>query len=172
MDLDRLRFHAFGDLRLYCEKVASAVGLASLPIFGVALSQAEAFARNTGLALQLTNILRDLGADAKEGRMYLPLEDLDRFGVKEEEIRRGALTGEMMALLGFEAERAKAFYREAERSLPDGKKWPLFPPRLMAMIYRRLLEKIETDSFPVWGARPKLSVWSKLREVARCLWGV
>ncbi len=172
MDLGRLRFHAFDDLRLYCEKVASAVGLASLPIFGIALSQAEAFARNTGLALQLTNILRDLGADAKEGRMYLPLEDLDRFGVKEEEIRRGAPTGEMMALLHFEAERARGFYREAERSLPDGKKWALFPPRLMAMIYRRLLEKIETDSFPVWGERPKLSVWSKLREVARCLLGV
>ena len=117
MDLGRTRYATFDELRLYCYRVASAVGLVCIEIFGYRNPRTRQYAENLGIAFQLTNIIRDLSEDAARGRIYLPLEDLARFGVTEEEILRGADTLELRRLLEHEVERARSFYAQAEQAL-------------------------------------------------------
>ncbi|OGL58691.1 MAG: hypothetical protein A3J27_04390 [Candidatus Tectomicrobia bacterium RIFCSPLOWO2_12_FULL_69_37] len=168
MDIEGARFPDFPALAAYCEKVASAVGLACLGVFGVRTAASERYARALGVALQLTNILRDVWADAQAGRVYLPREDLDRFGVGADAFRRGEYNERVVALLRFQADRARAFYQEADAALPAEGKERLFPARLMGRIYRRLLEEMEGAGFPPGGWRPPLPAWVKLREALRC----
>lgn len=162
MDLGPVRFATFADLRVYCYRVASAVGLACIHIWGFKDPRALDFAEKAGIAFQLTNILRDLGEDAQRGRLYLPGEDLERFGVTGEQIRQGRRTDAFRALMRFEVERARRFYEEArplERLLaPSGR--AVF--RMMARTYRGLLELIEEKDYDVFTRRLQVSRWHKL----------
>lgn len=157
MDLERRRYHTFEELKVYCEHVASAVGRMCLEIFGYSSRSALAYADDLGVALQLTNILRDLGSDARRGRLYLPQADLDRFGVREEDLLAGRRTPAVLDLLGFEAERARTFYRAAEGSLDPRDRRRLVAAEVMRFIYRSLLARIERSGFDVFERRQSLS---------------
>src|SRR5262249_47517429 len=136
MDLGRARYAAFQELRLYCYRVASAVGLVCIEIFGYRNPCTRGYAENLGIAFQLTNIIREFSEDAPRGRIYLPLEDLARFGVTEDEILRGRDTLELRRLLEFEVERARSFYALAERALPAEDRSAMVCAEAMRSIYR------------------------------------
>lgn len=142
MDLHQQRYPTFSDLQLYCYRVASAVGLLSIEIFGYTDPRTRDFAHDLGLAFQLTNILRDVGEDAARGRIYLPQEDLQAFGVAEADILKGRPEPEFQRLAAFEAERAEGFYRQALEKLPDADRYAQLPALIMAAIYRRTLGEI------------------------------
>src|SRR5262245_49815456 len=118
MDLHRVRYETFAALVEYCRRVASSVGLICVEIFGYRNESAKAYAEDLGLALQLTNIIRDVKTDLVRGRIYLPIEDLKRFGVSEDDLRSGQLTSRMVELLRFECDRAHSYYRRAADHLP------------------------------------------------------
>jgi len=171
MDLVPRRYATFAELRAYCEKVASAVGLASIEIFGYESPRTREYAVELGVALQLTNILRDIGADAARGRLYLPLEDLAQFGVGEAELMDGTSSPrrpERTALLRFEAQRAREHYARAEALLPPEDRRAMASAELMAAVYRTLLEELVRRSFPP-GPRLRLSTPRKLWVAARAL---
>ena len=162
MDLEPVHYATFADLRLYCYRVASAVGLACIHIWGFTRAQAKVHAEQAGLAFQLTNILRDLGEDAARDRIYLPREDLIRFDYSEEKLRRGKRDEAFRALMRFEVERARAYYAAA---------WPLVPLLsppgravflVMAKTYRSLLDAIEARDYDVFQRRVRVSKWRKL----------
>ena len=160
MDLDGARYGTWEGLRLYCHRVASVVGLVSLGIFG---------ARDPGaLALQLTNILRDVGQDfANGGRIYLPEEELARFGVSRADIAAGRRTDGFLALMDFQAERARGFYQEAARRLPAADRKSLIAAEIMRAVYSRLLEKMAKDRWRVFDRRYSLHRFTKLWLVLR-----
>jgi phytoene synthase len=167
MDLGRARYAAFQELRLYCYRVASAVGLVCIEIFGYRNPCTREYAENLGIAFQLTNIIRDLSEDAARGRIYLPLEDLARFGVTEDEILRGRDTLELRRLLEFEVERARSFYALAERALPAEDRSAMVCAEAMRSIYRALLERIASKGCGVVGRRHRISTPRKLYLVGR-----
>jgi phytoene synthase len=175
MDLAPVRYGTFDQLRLYCYRVASVVGLSCIHIWGFSRGEAEKYAENAGISFQLTNILRDLGEDAARGRVYLPAEDLERFGYRPEGLARGERDERFRALMRFQVERARGFYDAA---------WPLAPllrPAgravflMMARTYRGLLDLIERRDYDVFSARVRLGRWRKLLLAARALpvrWGL
>jgi phytoene synthase len=150
MDLTTRRYPAFADLRVYCERVASAVGLASIEIFGYEEPATRQYAVELGLALQLTNILRDVAADAGRDRLYLPLEDLARFGVAEAEVLKPAQpqSASLNALFAFEAARARGHYERAASLLPPADRRSMLPAEIMGAIYRAILEETVRRGFP------------------------
>jgi len=174
MDLGPVRYDTFADLYPYCYRVASAVGLACIHVWGFARDEAKAPAEAAGLAFQLTNILRDLAEDAARGRVYLPREDLERFGYTEEQLRRGDRDERFRRLMRFQVERARSYY-EAARPLagllrPAGRAVFL----VMARTYRGLLEAIEQRDYDVFSGRVRLSRWHKMWLALRALpvrWG-
>jgi phytoene synthase len=168
MDLERLSYETFEELSLYCYRVAGAVGLCCIEIFGYTDPRAREYAINLGTALQLTNILRDLRADAERGRVYLPQEDLRRFGVSEGDLRAGRYTPEFVALMRFEAERARQFYARARASLPRGDERRLFAAEIMGRIYYSLLRDIESREFRVFEESVSVPVARKLAIALRC----
>ncbi len=182
MDLVTRRYRTFGELRLYCERVASAVGLASIEIFGYRDPRTRHYAVELGLALQLTNILRDIAADAARDRIYLPLEDLARFGLTEADLLRAASGASssrpagLDALLAFEAERADGFYRSAAAQLPASDRRSMLAAEIMAAVYRGLLDEWTRRGRPVGGPRVRLGrprkVWLALRTIPRVVWGL
>lgn len=158
MDLEPRRFETWEELSRYTWKVASAVGLVSVRLFGASSSATDEYAVALGHALQLTNILRDVGEDWwNGGRIYLPLEDLRHFGYSERDLEKGVRDARFMALMTFEAERAEAFYREAEAHLRQAGKERLAPARMMAEVYRTLLKRMRADGFRVFDRRYRLS---------------
>lgn len=168
MDLDGARYGTWEGLRLYCHRVASVVGLVSIGIFGARDARAKEYALSLGLALQLTNILRDVGADfANEGRIYLPEEELAQFGVARDDIAAGRRTPEFLALMDFQAERARALYREADAHFPASDRKALIAAGIMRDVYSRLLEKMARDRWQVFGRRYSLSKLTKLWLIAR-----
>lgn len=167
MDLTNRRYQSFGELGLYCRRVASAVGLICIEIFGYHNPATRVYAENLGLALQLTNILRDVGEDAARGRIYVPLEDLARFGVAEQEILEGAYSARFRSLMEFEAHRTRAFYREAERALPAEDRPSMLAAEGMRFIYAALLERIVRSDYRVFDRRLSLSATRKLYLVGR-----
>jgi phytoene synthase len=177
MDLTITRYATSAELEVYCRRVASAAGLASIEVFGYRNPTTREFALELGLALQLTNILRDVAADAARGRLYLPLDDLARFKVSEEEILALARTGGapsrdgVAALMAFEAGRARDHYRRAEGHLAREDRGSLRSARVMGAIYRRLLDELERRGFPIGGPRVRLSSVTKLAIAARALLG-
>lgn len=175
MDLSITRYATFSDLRAYCERVASAVGLASIEIFGYTHERAREYAVELGLALQLTNILRDIVTDAERGRLYIPVEDMHRFGVTEKAlIGAGDDPGDrpagVQALLQFQAERARTHYERAHAALPAADRRSLAPAEIMGAVYRALLEEMVRRGFPLQ-ERVRLSRPRKLWIVARTLLG-
>lgn len=163
-------YQDFNGLYQYCYHVASVVGLVCICIFGYRDPAAEALAEHTGIAFQLTNILRDVKEDAALGRIYFPREDLDRFGVSPEALVCGVPMERLLPLLKFQADRAREFYASAEKLLPliddDGQ------PALWTLvtIYRNLLEKIAARNYDVFSGRVRLTTWEKFRILARGLW--
>jgi phytoene synthase len=166
MDLDGARYETWNALRLYCHRVASVVGLVSIRIFGAKDSRAEYYALNLGLALQLTNILRDVGQDhSNEQRIYLPAEDMARFGVTPDDIAHGRRTDGFLALMDFEADRAEQLYQAAE--LPVSDRRPLGASEIMREVYHRLLHKMRRDRWRVFDRRYRLHKLTKLWIVFR-----
>ena len=174
MDLGIRRYATFADLRVYCERVASAVGLASIEIFGYANPQARRYAVELGIALQLTNILRDVAADAARGRLYIPLEDLDRFRVSEDQILRpqaGPPSAQLRLLLAYQAERAREHYEAAAALLPPEDRRAMASAEMMAAVYRQILDELTRRGYPIHGARVRLSrprkAWAAFRALVR-----
>jgi phytoene synthase len=161
------RFQTIVDLESYCWQVAAAPGLVSIKIFGCRHPGSEGYAIHLGHALQLTNILRDVGEDARQGRIYLPLEDLARFGVTEKEILESRPSEEFRRLMAFEAGRAATRYAAAMAPKEDFKS--LLPARAMARVYRRILRKLEHERFPVFQRRVSLGRLEKAACVAAAL---
>ena len=153
MDLRQARYDTFAAVVEYCRRVASAVGLICLEIFGYRNQSAKAYAENLGLALQLTNIIRDVRTDLVRGRIYLPTEDLVRFGVSEDDLRSGQLTPRVVALLRFECERAHRYYRRAAEQLPSEDARSLVAAEIMGGIYFEILRRIERNGYDVFSSR-------------------
>ncbi len=153
MDLDHARYATFDDLALYCRRVASSVGLICLEIFGYRDPSSREYAVNLGLALQLTNIVRDVAADLRRGRIYLPMEDLARFGVREDDFRTGTVTPQVRELLQFECNRARAYYRRAAAALPSVDERSLVAAEIMGGIYYAILRRIERSGYDVFSRR-------------------
>jgi phytoene synthase len=167
MDLGRRRYQTFEELRLYCYRVASAVGLICIDVFGYRNPRTEVYAENLGIAFQLTNILRDVREDAVRDRIYLPQEDLVRFGVSEEQILNSVYSAEFRALMEFEAARAQDFYAAAEQSLPAEDRGTLLTAEAMRLIYGDLLQRIVRADYRVFDRRYRLSAPRKLFLVGR-----
>jgi len=166
MDLDYQRYPDFKSLNLYCYRVAGVVGEVAAAIFGGARSEGDRdirrYAHELGLAFQLTNIIRDVGEDARRGRIYLPQDELARFGVAEADLLNGRDTPEFQALMQFQYERASAHYDSALAALPAHARRAQRPGLVMAAIYRTLLDEIRRDHFPVLRARVSLTPLRKL----------
>ena len=145
MDLHHVRYAAFDDLRYYCYRVAGVVGRLIARILGFTQPQTLEYADKMGLALQLTNIIRDVGEDARKGRIYLPVEDMQRFGVSASVVMRSAPTPEFAALMAFQIGRARETYRQAVSLLPAADKKSQKVGLIMAAIYYALLNEIERD---------------------------
>ncbi|PSH03316.1 MAG: farnesyl-diphosphate farnesyltransferase [Acidobacteria bacterium] len=160
-------YRSFDELYDYCYHVASVVGLVCIRIFGYRDPAAEQHAEHLGIAFQLTNILRDVKEDAAMARVYLPQEDLERFGVSAEELGSGVPLENLRPLLAFEAARAREFYISAERLLPLIDE--VSQPALWAMveIYRGILDRIELRQFDVYSERVRLSLADKLKVLAK-----
>jgi len=170
MDLHGASYETWEDLRLYCHRVASVVGLISIEIFGCRDPRAQEYAEQLGLALQLTNILRDVGEDfANGGRIYLPREDLARFGYTPEDLAASRHNAAFLALMRFEAERARGFYAAATEALPPGDRRALVAAEIMHSVYRRLLDRMERDDFHVFGQRYSLGRLRKLGLITRAI---
>ena len=168
MDLTPARYETWEELRVYCHRVASVVGLVSATIFGARDPRCQEYAEALGLALQLTNILRDVGADlANGGRIYLPAEDLARFGVTPADLAAHLHDERFLALMDFEAARARDFFEKARQSIPPGDRRALVAAEIMAAIYNRLLGKMQRDRFRVFDRRYSLSKWEKLALIFR-----
>jgi phytoene synthase len=157
MDIDRRRYATFDELFEYCYRVAAAVGLACIEIFGYSDVRARDYAVNLGIALQLTNILRDLRADAERGRIYLPLDEIRRFGYSEDELLQGRWTPGFLALMRFQADRAHAYYRAARSARPPADRRRLIAAEIMGGIYHALLREIEARQFRVFDGRIRVS---------------
>jgi 15-cis-phytoene synthase len=171
MDLSRKRYQTYEELRPYCYRVASALGLICIEIFGYRNPSARLYAENLGLALQLTNILRDVREDAERGRIYLPLEDLERFGVSEDEILGGVYSPNFVRLMDFEAKRAQGLYAAAQSALAPEDRSTMLTAEAMRLIYGALLERIIKSNYRVLDRRHSLSAPHKLYLVGRA-WAV
>ena len=168
MDLARVRYETFGDLAPYCYRVASAVGLCCIEIFGYTDPRAREYAVHLGTALQLTNILRDVGVDARDGRVYLPQKELREFGVTEDDLVAGRQSDAFVRLMRHQAARARQFYAAAERAYPLVDARSLIAAEIMGGIYRALLEEIEARRFAVFGERITVPARRKVAIALRC----
>jgi phytoene synthase len=168
MDLEPRRFQNWDELSDYIWKVACAVGLVSIRIFGCQDPAAESYAVALGRALQLTNILRDIREDYDNGRrIYLPLDDLVRFDFTEADLAAGVCDERFRALMEFEAQRAEGYFREAEAVLPAADRRALAPARIMSEIYQQLLAQMRGDGFRVFEKRYRVSGIRKLAILAK-----
>ena len=157
MDLTQTRYLDFAQLQRYCHLVAGVVGEVSARIFGQQDERTTAYAHRLGLAFQLTNIIRDVGEDARRGRIYLPVNELQQFDVKAHEILKGQYSDRFVNLMRFQAERAHRLYDEAFALLPDADRRAQKPGLMMASIYRTLLREIEHENFQVLHQRIRLT---------------
>ncbi|MEW5942611.1 MAG: presqualene diphosphate synthase HpnD [Pseudomonadota bacterium] len=162
MDLTQDRYADFKSLHLYCYRVASVVGQLSACIFGYRERQTLKYAHDLGLAFQLTNIIRDVGEDARRGRIYLPLDELRQFGVSEEDILHGRETDNFKRLMAFQLERAQGYYTQAFAELPATDRRTQRPGLVMAAIYQTLLREIQADNYRVLNQRIALTPLRKL----------
>ena len=175
MDTDhdgKVRIRDQDELELYCRRVASAVGRVSATIFGARGETAESYADHLGIALQLTNILRDVAEDASMNRIYIPGEDLERFGVMDEEILRGVDSPRMTHLLNHQAERADSWFAKAELAwseMTPNQKRLMRPARMMSAVYRELLLAMHRDRYDVFARGYRVSGFRKLVLLLRVM---
>jgi phytoene synthase len=171
MDLWRSRYDTFDELVGYCRRVASAVGLICIEIFGCRDSRSRDYAFNLGLALQLTNIIRDVRVDLERDRIYLPQEDLARFGVTEQALRAGRVTAEIRQLLAHQCQRARQFFTAASQAMPPHEARKLVAAEIMGGIYAAILERVELRGYDVFTevirvpkivrARIAVAIWAR-----------
>ncbi|MBM3959640.1 MAG: presqualene diphosphate synthase HpnD [SAR202 cluster bacterium] len=169
MDLSPARYSTFEELKNYCYHVAGAVGLICIQVCEYSDQKATEYAVDLGIAMQLTNILRDVEQDAHAGRIYLPAEDMARFGYTEQDLEAGVVDERLRALVKFEVERARGYFASGQNLLPLLDRRSRACPRVMFDIYQGLLSRIERRNYDVFGKRISLSKPAKLSIVAR-LW--
>ncbi len=170
MDLEPAKYPTWEALRVYCYRVASCVGLVSISIFGCDTSICRQYAIDLGIALQLTNILRDVSEDIANGhRIYLPAEDMARFGYAPGDLEKRLYNAPFVDLMRFEAARARAYYASAIVSRPPRQRKQLVAAELMRAIYGRILEKMERDGFRVFDRRYRVSKLGKLTLTANVI---
>ena len=169
MDMVKSRFASFDELREYCYKVASVVGLVCIRIFGFEDPKAEGYAVDMGLAMQLTNILRDVKEDAERGRIYIPLDEMSRFDYTEGELERGAVTDSFRSLMAFQVGRARRYFESSRALFPLISADARTCPKLMHATYSGILERIEQAEFDVFERRIGVGAGTKLLLLAR-LW--
>jgi len=162
MDLEYSRYPDFKSLSLYCYRVAGVVGLLSAEIFGMTDRKTQRYATELGTALQLTNIIRDVGEDARRGRIYLPIDELQRFNVPAADILNARETPEFLALMQFQGDRAQSYYEKAIDSLPVADRSAQRPGLIMAAVYRTLLDEIAKDDYQVLKQKTALPPLRKL----------
>ena len=166
MDLSTLRYPTFDKLRIYCYRVASAVGLVSIEIFGYRNQRCKQYAIELGLALQMTNIIRDVAKDMQNGRIYIPQEDLARFHYSESELIQRQYNERFVQLMEFQSRRARQFFANAAASLPAEDRRSMTPAEIMGSVYRGLLRRIELDKFRVFEKDYRLSKIEKTGRIA------
>ena len=166
MDLSIARYPNFEELRVYCYRVASAVGLVSIEIFGYRNPRCREYAINLGLALQMTNIVRDVWKDFQAGRIYLPQKDLARFHYSEAELANRQYNEQFIQLMRFEASRAREFFGRAAAELPPEDRRAMAPAEIMRSIYGALLRRIELDNFRVLEKEYRLTKLEKAGLIA------
>jgi len=166
MDLGIFQYPTFQDLRVYCYRVASAVGLVSIEIFGYRNPRCKEYALELGLALQMTNIIRDVGKDLQAGRIYLPQEDLTRCNYSETELRNRQYNERFVRLMEFEAARAREFFSRAAAALPSEDRRTMVPAEIMGSIYRGLLRRMQRDRFRVFEKEYRLGRFEKAGRIA------
>ncbi len=166
MDLGTVRYASFEELRLYCYRVASAVGLVSIEIFGYRNPACREYAIELGLALQVTNIIRDVGKDLLNDRIYLPQEDLGQFGYSETQLRTRSYNDAFVRLMEFEAARAEEFFARAAAILPREDRRSMVAAEIMASVYHALLGRMKADRFRVFDKEYRLSKIEKGGRVA------
>jgi phytoene synthase len=168
MDLTTTRYATFADLQQYCYRVAGVVGLMCIEIFGYRQPATRAYAEHLGTAFQLTNILRDLAADAERGRIYLPQEDLRRFGYSEQDLLERRRTPAFSDLMRFQVGRARQFYAAARSVLPVEDRRTMLAAEIMGAIYSRILDRIEAGGYDVFSDRIRLSDTHRLWLALTC----
>jgi len=166
MDLSISRYATFEELCVYCYRVASAVGLVSIEIFGYRNPRCKEYALELGMALQMTNIIRDVGKDLRNGRIYLPQEDLARFHYSEKELQDRQYSDRFVRLMEFEAARTREFFSRAAAALPAEDRRRMVPAEIMGSIYRGLLRRMELDKFRVFEKEYRLSKLEKVSRIA------
>jgi Phytoene/squalene synthetase len=166
MDLGNVRYQTFDELRLYCYRVASAVGLVSIEIFGYRNPDCRDYAIQLGLALQVTNIIRDVGKDLKNDRIYLPQEDMARFDYAEADLRACRHNQAFVQLMAFENQRAEDFFARAAALLPREDRRSMVAAEIMASVYHALLRRMKMDRFRVFDKEYRLSKIEKGGRVA------
>lgn len=162
MDLQYVRYADFKALQLYCYRVASVVGQLAATIFGYSDRKTLKYAHDLGMAFQLTNIIRDVGEDARRNRIYLPQDELAQFGVSENDLLQAKMSAGFRALMAHQVARARSFYSQALHALPEQDRKSQRPGLVMAAIYQALLTEIERDNFPVLQQRTTLTPLRKL----------
>ena len=162
MDLQKKRYVTFEDLQLYCYRVASTVGLMCIEIFGYKHKSAKDFAVDLGIALQLTNILRDVKKDSLNGRIYIPQEDLKKFNYSEDQLFNQTYNGNFQSLMQYEVNRAEIFFDRATKALNLDDKYSMFAARAMQHIYHKILEKIINANYDVYHKNIKVSKVEKV----------
>ncbi|MBI4926566.1 MAG: phytoene/squalene synthase family protein [Anaerolineae bacterium] len=176
MDLNFKPYQTWQDLEQYCYRVASTVGLLSIPVIGMAdghtMPQAAPYAIQLGIALQLTNILRDVGEDAGRGRVYFPLEDLRRFGLTYEDILHRVYDERFVALMRFEIARARALYQQSLPGIALLSRGARPAVGAAALLYRAILDQIERKAYNVYSSRAYTSGWQKIRMLPGIIWQV
>ena len=165
MDLSISRYATFDELRVYCYRVASVVGLLSIEIFGYRNLACKEYAIQLGLALQMTNIIRDVGKDLRKGRIYLPQEDLARFTYSESELQSRQYNERFVQLMEFEAARARQFFSRAAATLPREDRRSMIAAEIMGAVYRNLLRKMEMDKFRIFEKEYRLGKLAKMGRI-------
>jgi phytoene synthase len=165
MDIEFKPFETFDELYVYCYKVASVVGLMTIEIFGYSNKEALPYAIELGIAMQLTNILRDVGEDVNRGRIYLPLEDLRRFNYSSEELMQKNLNSNFIALMKFQIERARNYYQSSDKGIPMLSSKSRFGVAISSINYGNILSAIEKNNYDVFSTRAYRSFWQKISTI-------
>ncbi len=165
MDIDFKPFETFDELYVYCYKVAAVVGLMTSEIFGYSDKQALEHAIELGIAMQLTNILRDVGEDVDRGRIYLPLEDLRRFNYSREEFMQKKINNNFINLMKFQIERARSYYQASEKGIPMLERQSRFAVCISSINYGNILSAIEKNNYDVFSKRAYRSFYQKVSTI-------
>jgi 15-cis-phytoene synthase len=169
MDLTKNRYETFDELHTYCYRVASTVGLMCAEIFSYSHENTKKYAEHLGIALQLTNIIRDVKSDLNRDRIYIPLEDFGRFSYTVEDLKNHVYDERFVSLMRFQAERARSYYEEANRYLALEDRKHFFAARIMERIYFNILRKIERNNFDVFGKKMRLNRLHQM-AIATTIW--